>query len=126
MFGLARLAATYEIPSLHEHLQMFTKTLILDKHKITIDLWTFAARNDFRELEEYCQTKGEVRDEVRETLGDEKKGLVYFVRDQGIPLVVMSRLVGRLAMNNYGDTATPHSLFGNAAPPLIAIGHVRI
>jgi len=101
MFGLAKLANKYGIQHLHHQLQTFTQSLILGNPTFTISLWAFAVRNEFSELEQYCEKKADLEKEVRKILsGEDGNGLAHLVCDQGVPLAVMSRLVKEILTNS--------------------------
>ena len=63
-----------------------------------MDLWTFAARNDFDELQEYCLEEANVFNLILQILQDEERGLRYFLKEAGIRVSAMNRVVQKIAM----------------------------
>jgi hypothetical protein len=71
-----------------------TKTfikLVLLKESPTFELWLFAARNSFEELEQYCRENEEVWKQISSVLCDPRKGVGYFIR-HGIPDSLITQL----------------------------------
>lgn len=107
MEGLARLSDKYMIEHLHHdlsvfhlnsqaHQQTFTTSLIITKYPPSVDLWEFAARYIFPELEGYCLENKSVYEELLKVLANPEQGIARFSK-KGIPVFKLNILVGRVA-----------------------------
>jgi len=102
MYYLAKLADKYDIPHLRNDLEMFTLTFLVGERpfstiEASLSLWIFAARNSFIQLESCCWKDSKIKSEVINILANkEQKGLVHFVRSEGISLAFMSDVVSRI------------------------------
>jgi hypothetical protein len=76
--------------------QNYVQRYISGKKTASFDLWLFSARYQLLELETYCRSNDTVLGEIKKILHDPKRGMVYMVQTQGIPLSVMAKLVADL------------------------------
>jgi hypothetical protein len=62
------------------------------KDRPTFDLWLFAARHSFSELEEYCRTDEKVCTQLTTILGDRKKGVPHLL-NAGLSVPIVNQAV---------------------------------
>lgn len=65
---------------------------MLRKDPPTYDLWQFAARYSFLELEKYCRQSRSVRVEISKTILNPTKGIIYLL-NVGLPLSLINELI---------------------------------
>lgn len=65
---------------------------MLRKDPPTYDLWHFAARYSFLELEEYCRESLPVRVDIAQVIADPTKGFVHLL-NAGLPMPLVNKLV---------------------------------
>lgn len=58
------------------------------------------------DMESYCRMDSNVFQEIRKVIGDQNKGIEYLIRNEGIPLTVMNKVVIAMAQNNNGGSST--------------------
>ena len=68
---------------------------MLRKDPPTYDLWHFAARYSFLELEEYCRESSPVSVEIAQVIADPTKGFVHLL-NAGLPMPLVNKLVCNL------------------------------
>src|SRR5579859_380308 len=74
---------------------------MLHKKAKTYDLWHFAARYSFHELEAYCREISAVKLQIAQIIADPDKGFMHFV-NAGIPITLVSKMVS--------DVLQPHAV----------------
>jgi hypothetical protein len=74
-----------------------------------LELWYFAAKYSFVELEQYCRSNSGVNNEIKEILADPGKGVKFLLNDQGIPLAIINEIV-----SEYVQAARPQTYEGFA------------
>jgi len=79
----------------NSYTQNYTRLWVLSHEQATMDLWEFAARYSFEEMETYCRKA--LSDAIDSMLGDQSKGIQYLVIDRGLSLSFVSQLVLDLA-----------------------------
>jgi len=92
MKDLAHLSDKYIIDSLQKDLRNYTYKWILRKDPPTYDLWHFAARYSFLELEEYCRESTPLSLEIAQVIADPTKGFVHLL-NAGLPMPLVNKLV---------------------------------
>lgn len=113
MRDLAHLSDKYIIESLRKDirvqefwltfsLQIYLKSGIFVKESPTLELWEFAARHSFDEMEQYCRRDPNVALQIDSIISDPKKGLEYLLsRHLAVPFV--SRLVSSILTRRARD-----------------------
>ena len=61
----------------------------------TLELWYFAAKYSFVELEQYCRSNSNVDNEIKVILANSNEGVNFLLHDQGIPLAIINKIVSK-------------------------------
>ena len=61
----------------------------------TLELWYFAAKYSFVELEQYCRSNSSVNNEIKVILANSTEGVKFLLNDQGIPLAIINEIVSK-------------------------------
>lgn len=69
--------------------QSYSQIFITRQVKPDYDLWLFAARYGFYELDHYCRLNPKVFQRIKEVIRDKKRGIKYFV-EKGLSLWVLN------------------------------------
>jgi hypothetical protein len=76
----------------HTDKQNYTLNCILEADPPTLELWEFAARYSFNQLEQYCRKNKQVSTEILTIIKNRTQGIEYLINRQ-LPLSFVSQLV---------------------------------
>jgi len=90
MTDLAQLSDKYIIEALRKDIRNYTRIWISSRIPPTFELWEFAVRHSFEEMERYCRTV--LSEQIDSIITDRSKGVQYLL-ERGLPVSFVSQLV---------------------------------